>query len=83
MTQQDSISPHDALPGDGASAVAALRDKLADILIPGYAAEFDPDEAELAGAFAEDALNLEDAAESALDLDDASVAAFVPARRAP
>jgi hypothetical protein len=82
MTQQEWISPNDAPPGDAASAAAALRDKLTDILTPGYAAEFDPDEAEQAGAFAEDALSLEDAAESCLDLAGASTAAISHNREA-
>lgn len=42
----------------------AISDKLADALTPGYQAEFDPDEAERAGAFIEDALTEQDAAES-------------------
>ncbi len=46
---------------------AAIFDKLTDILTPGYEVEFDPIEAELAGAFIEDALNEGDAAESGLD----------------
>ena len=75
MTQQDWISLDEAPPGDAASAAAALREKLTDILTPGYEAEFDPDEAEQAGAFAEGALSLEDAADSCLDLDDAGAAA--------
>jgi hypothetical protein len=82
MTQQEWISPNDAPPGDAASAAAALREKLTDILTPGYAAEFDPDEAEQAGAFAEDALSLEDAAESCLDLAGASTAAISHNREA-
>jgi hypothetical protein len=61
---------------DGAgSAAAALRDKLADILTPGYQVECDPDEAEQAGAFVEDALSVQDAAESSVDAIDGSVAA--------
>lgn len=76
MTQQDWSSPIDAPPSDAASAAAALRDKLTDILTPGYEAEFDPDEAEQAGAFAEGALSLEDAADSCLDLDDDGAAAL-------
>ena len=59
---------NDVVPDDAASAAAALRDKLSDILTPGYAAEFDPDEAEQAGAFEEDAVSLQDAAESCVDL---------------
>ena len=52
-------------------ANAALRDKLLDALVPGFAAEFDPDEAQRAGAFAEDALSEADAADSAVDLEGA------------
>lgn len=67
MTQQDPMDPDDMRPDDAASAAAALHEKLTDILTPGYAAEFDPGEAEMAGAFPEDALGLQDAAESCLD----------------
>ena len=58
---------------DQATATAVLREKLIDILIPGYQVEFDPGEAEEAGAFAEDALSEQDAAESDIDLVDATV----------
>ena len=44
--------------------------KLADAETPGAVVEFDPEEAELAGAFQEDALTEEDAIESAVDLTD-------------
>lgn len=76
MTQQDWIPPTDSAPGDAACAEAALRDKLTDILTPGYAVEFDPDEAEQAGAFVEDGLNLQDAADSCVDLVAANLAAL-------
>jgi hypothetical protein len=59
------------------TAVAALTEKLADALTPGYQAEFDPDEAEQAGAFEEDALSEQDAAESDVDLVDATVPVFI------
>lgn len=52
-------------------ANSALREKLLDALVPGFAAEFDPDEAQRAGAFAEDALSEADAADSAIDLEGA------------
>ena len=64
-----------AVKDDDATAAGALREKLADALVPGYYAEFDPDEAAAAGAFAEDALSEEDAADSGLDLVDAGVPA--------
>ena len=54
---------------DDASAAIALREKLLDALIPGYQAEFDPDEADMAGAFVEDAMSEQYAAESSMDLD--------------
>ena len=44
-------------------------------MIPGYQAEFDPDEAEQAGAFVEDALSEQDAAESDVDLVEATAPA--------
>jgi hypothetical protein len=53
---------------DEARVAATLHEKLADALIPGFQAEFAPDEAELAGAFVEDALSEQDAVESGVDL---------------
>lgn len=50
-------------PGDSASVLA----KLADADTPGYQAEFDPAEAEAAGAFREDALSEADALDSTHD----------------
>jgi hypothetical protein len=58
---------------DQATATAVLREKLIDVLIPGYQVEFDPEEAEKAGAFVEDALSEQDAADSDIDLVDATV----------
>jgi hypothetical protein len=82
MTQQDLMDPNDMLFCAAANAAAALRDKLTDLLIPGYSVEFDPDEAEQAGAFQEDALSEQDAADSCLDLVDGVAAAFGNAREA-
>ena len=82
MTQQDRMDPNDMIPSDAANVAAALRDKLTDLLIPGYSVEFDPDEAEQAGAFQEDALNEQDAAESCLDLVDGAATAFGHPREA-
>jgi hypothetical protein len=59
---------------DDAAAAAVLREKLIDALTPGYQVEFDPEEVEQAGAFVEDALSEQDAAESDIDL----LAATVP-----
>lgn len=50
------------------SPEAVIREKLIDAMTPGFQAEFDPDEADQAGAFIEDALSEEDAMESDVDL---------------
>jgi hypothetical protein len=52
---------------DTDDAPAIARTKLADALTPGFQAEFDPAEAEAAGAFVEDALSESDALASAHD----------------
>ena len=82
MTQQDRMDRDTTIPDDAATAAAALRDKLTDLLIPGYSVEFDPDEADQAGAFHDDALSEHDAAESCLDLVGGAAAAFGSAREA-
>ena len=58
-------------PPDAEDTEQALLDKLDDALTPGFAAEFDPEEAQRAGAFVEDALSDVDAADSAVDLEGA------------
>ena len=60
---------------DQANAAGALCEKLLDAMTPGYQAEFDPDEAEQAGAFIEDALSEQDAVESDVDLVEATAPA--------
>lgn len=45
-----------------------IEEKLNDALTPGFQAEFDPDEADYVGAFAEDALSEADALESTADI---------------
>lgn len=45
----------------------ALNEKLADVMVPGFEADFDPHEAEQAGSFREDALSIDDAADSSSD----------------
>lgn len=52
---------------DKAHADEALNDKLTDAMTPGFAVEFDPEEAERAGAFKEDALSEADALDSCID----------------
>jgi hypothetical protein len=49
-------------------AAAVLKEKLSDAeCSPGFEVEFDPEEAEQAGAFDEDALSAADALESSID----------------
>ena len=71
------MTEHDSSAGlcfdDAVSAAEALREKLSDALIPGYRVECDPEEAERAGAFVEEALSEADAAESGVDLPEANV----------
>jgi hypothetical protein len=62
----EDISDNNPLDERG-SEDTALLEKLADALIPGYQAEFDPDEAERVGAFQEDALSEQDALDSVAD----------------
>jgi len=56
-------APEGELPGVSDS----VRSKLTDAMTPGFQAEFDPDEAEAAGAFQEDALSEADAIGSTHD----------------
>lgn len=59
------------LPGtaanDGSATADAVLEKLDDATTLGYLAEFDPAEAERAGAFVEDALSEADALDSTCD----------------
>ncbi|EPJ2694283.1 conjugal transfer protein TraD [Vibrio cholerae] len=73
MTTQINDNLEQSTFDDQANAAEALREKLDDAMTPGYQTEFDPDEAEIVGAFVEDALSEEDAAESDADLIDATV----------
>lgn len=45
----------------------ALKQKLLDMDIPGYAVEFTPEEAEILGFIVEDAMDYNDAIEAATD----------------
>lgn len=55
-------------PTDPAAVLReVVLEKLRDAETPGFWAEFSPDEAELAGAFEEDALSEEDAVETDID----------------
>jgi hypothetical protein len=63
------MNENQSIPGtaanDGAIHVDVVAEKLADAETPGYQAEFDPLEADRAGAFAEDAISEADAIDSA------------------
>ena len=45
-----------------------IQEKLLDAQVPGFKAQFEPQEAEMLGAFTEDAINEKDALESVIDL---------------
>ena len=66
VLNSDAISA-DTLISEG-DAVDVLVEKLTDAMVPGAIVEFDPEEAERAGAFVEDALSESDALESGIDL---------------
>jgi hypothetical protein len=72
---QQGVAANDADSTDAASPVVppvsaeyeSIHEKFADAMTPGFQAEFDPAEAEAAGAFVEDALTEADALDSAHD----------------
>lgn len=72
---QQGVAANDAASIDAASPVVpavsaeyeSIHEKFADAMTPGFQAEFDPAEAEAAGAFLEDALTEADALDSAHD----------------
>ena len=59
-TAETSLNDHDMRR-------QVLAQKLVDAQTPGFQAEFDPDEAELLGAFKEDALSEVEALDSSID----------------
>lgn len=72
MNQQTKDQETEVMPAIDRAAAGSdtLDEKLTDAQTPGYQAEFDPDEADRAGAFAEDALSETDALASTDDLAD-------------
>ena len=58
----------DLIIDDLAIAAATLREKMRDAEVPGFRAEFSPDEADAVGAFVEDALSEHAAAENDTEL---------------
>jgi hypothetical protein len=70
----ENMLPDDAGTHDPAiNAAAALREKLIDVMTPGFIAEFDPLEAEQIGAFLEDAMSEADAWASTIDYSETTV----------
>jgi hypothetical protein len=67
-TDQPSREVIPARDDENATGTQVLREKLIDAMTPGYQAEFDPGEADLAGAFEESALSEADALASTDDL---------------
>ena len=63
---------------NSSNGIDVLADKLNDAMTPGFEVEFDPDEAEHAGAFQEDALTEADALDSCMDLTDEEHVAVNP-----
>ena len=59
-TAETSLNDHDVRR-------QVIAQKLVDAQTPGFQAEFDPDEAELLGAFKEDALSEVEALDSSID----------------
>ena len=68
----DPVAQTEKTPGVGRQDDIGAKDpvideKLLDAEIPGFQAEFDPEEAEQLGAFIEDALSEQDALDSSSD----------------
>nr|AGH89289.1 TraD DNA processing protein [uncultured bacterium] len=66
MTDDNTVND-DAFISPRSGIDEAVRDKFLDLAIPGYLAEFSPEEADLVGAFSEDALSEQDALASVSD----------------
>ena len=66
MTDNNAANNDASIPPRSGMA-GAVNAKFLDLAIPGYLAEFSPEEADLAGAFSEDALSEQDALASVSD----------------
>ncbi|PVZ82673.1 conjugal transfer protein TraD [Serratia sp. S1B] len=66
MTDNNVVN-NDAFIPPRSDMDGAVNAKFLDLAIPGYLAEFSPEEADLAGAFSEDALSEQDALASVSD----------------
>lgn len=67
MTQPKNPLPIEPAHRTTEALAAIVREKFIDANTPGFIVEFDPEEAEYAGAFIEDALSEEDALASVYD----------------
>lgn len=65
--QEDEVTGEGGSMEDQQIMDAVIDEKLIDMETPGFAAEFDPLEAERMGAFKEDALTEQDALDSTID----------------
>jgi hypothetical protein len=68
MSTPNSTNPYTDTPDESVELSELVHEKLIDAQAPGFQAQFEADEAELAGAFFEDALTEDDALESAVDV---------------
>jgi hypothetical protein len=68
MNTNDSTSEVFDVGTDWPGRADIVSEKLGDAETPGFVAEFDPDEAERAGAFNEDALSEADALDAMFEL---------------
>lgn len=68
---------------NGSNGNDVLAEKLNDAMTPGFEVEFDPEEAERAGAFQEDALSEADALDSCIDLTDEEIVAVTTIPQKP
>ena len=68
MSHTPKKSENGVTPLSDAESVDTIKEKMSDAMTPGYQVEFDPGEAEGAGAFIEDALSENEALEASADL---------------
>lgn len=75
MSKEIDIKNNDEITSaDVPTTSEVISMKFKDAQIPGFEAEFDPEEADAAGAFEENALSEEDAAQSSIDMSDEELA---------
>lgn len=70
VTQEEAetwIREHYQSPNEATALQEILDEKCVELDVPGHIVEFDPGEAELCGAFVEDALSEENALDAAMD----------------